>query len=78
MPDFEIPVAPDTEILIEFKTERREITGYTVLLRAHRHGEWHEVRVWDNAHGVNEMHRYTRSSGKRPGIIFHRGSFAEG
>lgn len=77
-PDFEIAVAPDIEILVEFKTERGEVTGYTVLLRAHRDGQWHEVRVWDNAHGTNEMHRYTRGSGKQPAVIFHRGSFAEG
>ena len=77
-PDFQIDVAPGVEILVEFKTERGELAGYTVLLRVLRDGEWHEVRVWDNAHGDNEMHRYTRSGGKQAGVVFHQGSFAEG
>jgi hypothetical protein len=77
-PDFQIAVAPDVEILVEFKTERGELTGYTVLLRVRREGDWHEVRVWDNTHGDNEMHRYTRSCGKQPAVVFDRGSFAEG
>lgn len=77
-PDFQIAVGPDVEILVEFKTERGELTGFTVLLRVRREGHWHEVRVWDNAHGRNEMHRYTRSGGKQPGVIFDRGSSAVG
>jgi hypothetical protein len=33
-----------------------------------------KVRVYDAAHGHNEMHRYTRSGGKEPGEVFHSGT----
>jgi hypothetical protein len=36
------------------------------------------VRVYDGAHGVNEMHRYTASRGKQPGTVFHSGTLGEG
>jgi len=36
------------------------------------------VRVYDGAHGENELHRYTRQGGKQPAEIFHRGTLGEG
>jgi len=36
------------------------------------------VLVYDSAHGFNEMHRFTRGSGKQTGIRFHSGTLAEG
>ncbi len=36
------------------------------------------IRVYDSAHGFNEMHRYTRASGKQTGTPFHSGSLGEG
>lgn len=41
-------------------------------------GETHTVRLYDGAHGVNEMHRYTRGAGKQPAEIFHGGTLGEG
>jgi hypothetical protein len=36
------------------------------------------VRLYDSAHGHNEMHRYTRSKGKQPGTPFHGGTLGDG
>jgi hypothetical protein len=36
------------------------------------------VRLYDAAHGFNEMHRFTRRDGKQPGVPFHRGTLGEG
>jgi hypothetical protein len=36
------------------------------------------IRVYDSAHGYNEMHRYTRTNGKQTGKHFHSGSLGEG
>ena len=36
------------------------------------------IRVYDCAHGFNEMHRYTRLGGKQTGKSFHSGTFGEG
>jgi hypothetical protein len=36
------------------------------------------IRVYDGAHGHNEMHRYTRSEGKQSGTPFHSGTLGDG
>jgi hypothetical protein len=38
----------------------------------------HTVRVYDAAHGSNEMHRHTRTGGKQAGVVFHAGTLGEG
>jgi hypothetical protein len=35
------------------------------------------VRVYDNAHGANEMHRYTLAGGKQPAAPVHAGDACE-
>lgn len=40
-------------------------------------GVWRTVRVYDNAHGQNEMHRHTLSGGKQPAERFHEGDQGE-
>lgn len=35
------------------------------------------VRVYDNAHGVHDMHRYNRAGEKQPAEAFHDGSASE-
>jgi hypothetical protein len=52
---------------VEFTTDGREITDYAVILLLALDGSTETVRVYDGAHGYNEMHRYTRSDGKQPG-----------
>jgi hypothetical protein len=36
------------------------------------------IRVYDGAHGYNEMHRYTREGGKLTGVMFHSGTLGDG
>lgn len=63
---------------VEFITNGREITDYAVVLMLAVDGSVETVRVYDGAHGHNEMHRYTRGSGKQPGESFHAGTLGEG
>jgi hypothetical protein len=87
-PDGEVGVSADyTRLLdrrlgalmhVEFKTDRREIVEYAVVLLITVDGEMETVRLYDGAHGENELHRYTREGGKQAGEIFHRGTLAQG
>ena len=63
--------------LIDYLTEHGELTRYSVTLIAWHAGGWHTVRVYDNAHGMNEMHRHTLSDGKQPAETFHYGDAGE-
>ncbi len=63
---------------VEFTTDGREITDYAIVLLLALDGSTETVRVYDGAHGHNEMHRYTRSSGKQAGAPFHAGTLGEG
>jgi len=49
-----------------------------VVLIAEVGDEVQTIRVFDSAHGFNEMHRCTRSDGKQTGKPFHSGSLGEG
>ncbi len=51
---------------------------YAVVLVVRDREIEHTVRVYDGAHGVNELHRYTRSGGKQPAEVFHGGTLADG
>lgn len=68
----------EIRLRVEFATEGREVVGYSLVVIAMRQGDAVTVRVYDGAHGVNEMHRYTRSAGKQPAARFHRGTLGEG
>lgn len=63
---------------VEFTTDGREVTDYSVVLLLERDGSRETVRVYDGAHGHNEMHRYTYSGEKQPGELFHAGNLGEG
>jgi hypothetical protein len=63
---------------VEFTTERRDVTDYAIVLLIQIDGHMETVRVYDGAHGVNELHRYGRQSGKEAAEIFHRGTLGEG
>lgn len=36
------------------------------------------VRVYDGAHGINDIHRHTKTGGKQPAETFHLGTLGEG
>jgi len=69
---------PAASIRVEFESERHDVVDYAVVLSVGQEGEEHTVRLYDGSHGVNEMHRYSRSGGKQPAEVFHHGTLGEG
>jgi hypothetical protein len=65
-------------LAIRFTTVRREVVDYAVVLFIERDERRHTIRVYDSAHGFNEMHRHSTAGGKQAGAVFHRGSLGEG
>jgi hypothetical protein len=65
-------------LIVEFQTDRASVTDYAVVLAVEDGSQLATVRVYDGAHGHNEMHRYTRQDGKQPAEVFHRGTLGEG
>lgn len=63
---------------VDFKTMRRDVADYSIVLLAEVDGKLETIRVYDGAHGTNELHRYTRSGGKQPGEAVHDGTLGEG
>lgn len=63
---------------VDFRTERGVVVDYTVILLLSTPEGSRTIRVYDSAHGYNEMHRYTRTGGKQTGMLFHSGSLGEG
>jgi hypothetical protein len=79
-PDFGgvLDVALGASYRVEFTTRRREVMDYSVVLTVEEDGVEQTVRVYDGAHGVNELHRYTKPGGKQPAERFHGGTLGEG
>lgn len=66
-------------VVVEFSACGREIVDYAVVLTVEdEHGETMTVRVYDGAHGVNDMHRHDRAGEKSPAESFHAGTLGEG
>ena len=63
---------------VEFATQGKEVTDYAVMLLYEIEGRTETIRLYDGAHGHNEMHRYTRSEGKQSGTPLHRGTLGDG
>jgi hypothetical protein len=63
--DYEI----GARIVVEFTTDRRTIVDYAVILTVDDGGSEATVRVYDSAHGVNEMHRHNRRGEKAPATM---------
>jgi hypothetical protein len=49
-----------------------------VVVRIEVEGRNETVRVYDGAHGENELHRYTHVSGKQAAEVFDHGTLGEG
>jgi len=58
-------LAEHVQLVVWFATERDRVVSYSIVLLTLHEGDWQTVRVYDNAHGRNEMHRHTLSGGKR-------------
>ncbi len=63
---------------VEYSLDVREVTDYSVVLTVWEEGRRQTVRVYDAAHGFNEMHRHTAAGGKQAGERFHAGTLGEG
>ncbi len=61
------------------RTESPPPHAYAVTLELLEKGEWRTVRLWDNAHDLDEHHEheYTRRGGKGPPRILQRKSVNE-
>jgi len=68
----------DARMGMRWRTERGRVVDYAVTLTAMDRGRRRTIRVYDGAHRVNELHRYTRSGGKQAGMVFHAGTLSEG
>lgn len=65
-------------VSVEFTSEGPEVTDYAVVLLLEMGNSTETIRVYDSAHGHNEMHRYTRGEGKQAGTPSHSGTLGEG
>lgn len=69
---------PEVILRVDHRTERGQVVDYTLVLLLATPGGTEAIRVYDSAHGYNEMHRHTRGAGKQSGVRFHSGSLGEG
>lgn len=74
---YRIALSERAELVVWFITEREQVVSYAVVLVVEHEGERRTVRVYDNAHGQNEMHRHTLTGGKQPAEVFQAGSYGE-
>jgi hypothetical protein len=65
-------------LYVEFRTIRRDVVQYSLVLVLKTPQATETIRVYDAAHGINEMHRYGQDDGKRQGVRFHSGTLGEG
>ena len=72
--DFTLGIA----MWVDFTTVRGKVVDYVIVLLLSGADGVKTIRVYDSAHGFNEMHRYTRSRGKQDGTKFHSGTLGEG
>jgi hypothetical protein len=70
--------APRVFMDVDFKTVRRDVVDYSVVLLAEVEAQLETIRVYDGAHGKNELHRYTCSGGKQQAEAVHDGTLGEG
>jgi hypothetical protein len=67
-------------MLVEYRIEQDGpgVIDYAVVLIAEVDGRPETIRVYDGAHGENELHRHTRDGGKQAAEVFDRGTLGEG
>jgi len=73
-----LDVLRTVRLRVEFTTRRDAVIDYALVLVAELDGRVETIRVYDAAHGINELHRYTNDLGKQPAEVFHLGTLGEG
>lgn len=66
----------DAVMVVEFRVVATEVVRYSVLLLVRHNGVLRPVRLFDNAHGDHDMHRYIGSE-KQSAEPAHPGSAGE-
>jgi hypothetical protein len=64
--EYDFALSDEAVVYARLDTEHGEAVSYAVTLAAEENGELRTVRVYDNAHGEPEMHRYSRDGEKQP------------
>jgi len=64
--EYDYPLSGEAIVYARLDTKDGEAVSYAVTLVVEERGEPWTVRVYDNAHGAPEMHRYSREGGKQP------------
>lgn len=69
-------VAVSVDVRVRARLRNRPPTQYAISLEAHSEetGSFETIRLFDNAHGAHEMHRFRPGTGKMPGEIFFHGN----
>jgi hypothetical protein len=57
----------DLDVRIRYGRTERPPISYAIMLETQLDGHWTAIRLWDNAHSIDEHHEheYTSSQGKR-------------
>jgi hypothetical protein len=68
-----IDLSLDPDVRIRYSRTERPPIRYAIVLEMGIDREWTAIRLWDNAHGVDEHHEheYTFSQGKRDPTVHH-------
>jgi len=64
--EYELPLSDAVIVYARLDTERGMAISYAVTLVVKDRSDLRPVRVYDNAHGLPEMHRYSRTGEKQP------------
>jgi hypothetical protein len=65
-------------LVVEFVTDRNIVVDYAVILTVDVESRAATVRVYDGAHGLNDMHRHNSRGEKSQAERFHAGTLGEG
>ena len=75
--EYRVGLGPGVDLAARLVTVDGVLTEYALVLLCWDEGAWGTVRVFDNAHGGHEMHRYTRAGGKQSAELVHTASPSE-
>jgi hypothetical protein len=72
-----VVLSAEAAMSVRWRTEKGKVQTYAIALIWWDDDEPHNVRLYDNAHGENHMHRYAREGQKRLGKKFSGGEPGE-
>lgn len=62
---YRINLEAGIDISVRYTLDHNQLAVYAVLLLVEESGTWFPVRLYDNAHGQRDLHRYTEQGGKQ-------------